>query len=108
MGDCSDEAAITATVAKVVATHQHLDILVNNAGNIMRKPATETTSAEWLGILDSNLNGAFYLAREAAKPMIKQKSGRIINTLSALSVMGRAGVHAYTSSKHALHGLTKS
>merc|ERR1712232_603314 len=81
---------------------------VNNAGNIMRKPATETTSAEWLGILDSNLNGAFYLAREAAKPMIKQKSGRIINTLSALSVMGRAGVHAYTSSKHALHGLTKS
>jgi len=106
--DCSDEAAITAGIAAIVEEHGKLDILVNNAGIIMRKPATETTGAEFCGIIDINLNGAFYMAREAARHMEKRGSGRIINTLSALSVFGRPGIHAYTASKHALHGLTKS
>jgi len=126
--DCSDEPAINTAMAAIFEEHGKIDILVNNAshplhlpitnpsqfpsysqaGLIMRKPATETTAPEWLGIMDINLNGAFYLAREAARYMEKNKYGRIINTLSALSVFGRPGIHAYTASKHGLHGLTKS
>jgi len=106
--DCSDEPAINTAMAAIFEENGKIDILVNNAGLIMRKPATETTAPEWLGIMDINLNGAFYLAREAARYMEKNKYGRIINTLSALSVFGRPGIHAYTASKHGLHGLTKS
>jgi len=107
--DCQDEAAVGKGIAAIAEEHGRLDILVNNAGAIMRKPVTETTAEEWHGIVSLNLDGAFFMAREAAKIMVSQgRGGRIINTLSALSVFGRAGVHAYTASKHALLGLTKS
>lgn len=122
--DCSDEAAINKGMAEIHAEMGKIDILINNvlnvttcifiimfcvqAGLIMRKPAVETTGPEWMGIMDINLNGAFYMAREAARYMEMKGYGRIVNTLSALSVFGRPGIHAYTASKHGLHGLTKS
>jgi len=106
--DCTNEAEITAVMKTIAETHGRIDILINNAGTISRKPVTETTAEDWMQVMNLNLNGAFFLAREAARYMEQAKYGRIVNTLSALSVMGRQGVHAYTASKHGLHGLTKS
>merc|ERR1711967_81590 len=67
--DCCDEAAINEGMKAIFDEFGKIDILINNAGLIMRKPAVETTGAEWCGIMDINLNGAFYLAREAARYM---------------------------------------
>ena len=95
----------------VEAAHQHygtIDILVNNAGCNVRRPAVEITWDDWNLVLDTNLRGAFFVARAAAKKMIPRNKGRIINIGSVTSVFGYAGMAPYCASRGGVKQLTMS
>ena len=86
----------------------HLDILVNNAG-ITKDGLLMGRSEEDLSkLFDTNLKGTFYCIRHAARTMIKQKKGRIINLSSIVGISGNAGQANYAASKAGVIGLTKS
>lgn len=106
--DLLDEAAVVAAVPRIVARHGRLDVLLNNAGICLWGGLLESTTESWRRTLDTNLTAVYLLAREAARPMIVQRTGRIINIGSYVSVIGRERLTAYVASKHGLAGLTKS
>jgi len=85
-----------------------LDILVNNAGISKDGLLLRFKDEDWADTLATNLNGAFYCARAAAKLLLKSPAGRIVNVSSVTAEMGNAGQVAYVSSKAGLIGLTKS
>jgi NAD(P)-dependent dehydrogenase (short-subunit alcohol dehydrogenase family) len=85
-----------------------LDALVNNAGYGTEKPILEMELAEWQGVIDVNLTGAFLCAQAAAKRMVAQgRGGRIVNVTSVHEHIPLEGSGPYTASKHGLGGLTK-
>jgi gluconate 5-dehydrogenase len=106
--DLLDEVAVVAAVPRVVREHGRLDILVNNAGVCVWSGLAESTLEVWRRTLDTNLTASYMLSREAARVMVAQRSGRIINIGSYVSVLGRERLQAYAASKHGLAGLTKS
>jgi len=106
--DLLDEAAVASAVPRLLATHGRLDVLLNNAGVCIWSGFLESTLENWNRTLATNLTSVYLLAREAARPMIAQGSGRIINVGSYVSVIGRERLQAYVASKHGLVGLTKS
>jgi NAD(P)-dependent dehydrogenase (short-subunit alcohol dehydrogenase family) len=85
-----------------------LDILVNNAGVNLKKEFTEVTDDEFQQVLLTNLTAVFALSREVAKKMIVQGSGSIIHISSMASRYGIPKVTAYTASKSAIEGMTRS
>lgn len=99
------EQLITTTIEK----YQTLDVLVNNAGVMDNfEPVHELSNEQWLRVMNINLNGPFYACRLAIPIMLDQGSGTIINVASVGGLNGsRAGL-AYTTSKHAVIGLTKN
>lgn len=106
--DLLDEAAVGTAVQRIVARFGRLDILLNNAGICLWGGLLESTLDDWRRTLDTNLTAVYVLAREAARTMVAQRSGRIINVGSYVSVIGRERLTAYVASKHGLAGLTKS
>jgi gluconate 5-dehydrogenase len=106
--DLLDEKAVVAAIPSVVERVGRLDILLNNAGIYQTSKLLDSTLELWHRTIDTNLTSAYLLAREAARLMIPQKSGRIINVGSYVSVLGRERMQAYAASKHGLAGLTKS
>jgi gluconate 5-dehydrogenase len=106
--DLLDEAAVVAAVPQLLERHGRLDILLNNAGICIWSGFLESTLETWNRTLATNLTAVYLLAREAARPMIAQRWGRIINVGSYVSVIGRERLQAYAASKHGLLGLTKS
>ena len=105
--DVLDLSNIRQTVSQVVHDFGRLDILVNNAGIRRRAPALEVTESDWDAVLDTNLKGAFFCAQAAARPMIDQGSGRIINISSQLAVVAGENRAAYCASKAGLANLTR-
>lgn len=101
-------AEITRTVDKVVAEFGRLDILVNNAGTIRRSGVLDHTEAEWDAVLQVNLKTIFFLAQSAARVMVKQGSGKIINIASLLTFQGGILVPSYAASKHGVAGITRA
>jgi 2-deoxy-D-gluconate 3-dehydrogenase len=95
-------------VAEVVQTYGRLDILLNNAGTIRRGPVLEFTAKDWHDVLQINLSAAFFLAQAAARHMVTQGGGKIINIVSMLSFQGGILVPSYTAAKSGLAGLTKA
>jgi 2-deoxy-D-gluconate 3-dehydrogenase len=85
-----------------------IDVLVNNAGTIRRAPLLEYKEEDWNEVMDINLNALYFLSQEAAKIMVKQGSGKIINIASMLTFQGGKFVPAYTASKHGVAGITKA
>ena len=85
-----------------------LDILVNNAGICKLNSVLDFDRNDWDPMIDVNVTAAFELSREAAKVMIPQKSGKIINICSLFSYLGGRMSPCYAASKHALAGLTKA
>jgi 2-deoxy-D-gluconate 3-dehydrogenase len=106
--DISDRTKLAGIIDRTVAELGRIDILVNNAGIIRRTPAAEHSYEDWQDVLDVNLNSVFILSQLAGKHMIEQGSGKIINIASMLSFQGGINVPGYTSSKHAVAGLTKA
>jgi 2-deoxy-D-gluconate 3-dehydrogenase len=101
-------ADLNAVVAGVVRELGRLDILVNNAGIIRRAPAIDFSEADWDDVLQIDLRAAFFLAQAAARVMIPQGSGKIINTASMLSFQGGIIVPSYTAAKSGLAGITRA
>jgi NAD(P)-dependent dehydrogenase (short-subunit alcohol dehydrogenase family) len=107
-GDLSDLSSIPGLVDKVVAQFGRIDILVNNAGINMKKDFTEVTDEEFQRIMLTNVTAVFALSREVAKAMIPRGAGSIINISSMASQYGIPMVIAYTASKSAIEGMTRS
>ncbi len=106
--DMSDPERIIEAVRVVVERFGRIDILVNNAGIVRRAPARDYTLDDWNDVLAVNLTGPFLMAREVGRAMLDQHSGKIINVASLLSFSGGLNVVAYTASKHAVAGMTRS
>ena len=106
--DLADLPAVEQAVPNLLSRHGRLDILVNNGAISSWGSFTDSTLADWQRLFDTNLSSMYLLAREAAKVMIPQGAGRIINFGSYVSVIGRERLTAYTASKHAVVGLTRS
>ena len=85
-----------------------LDVLVNNAGITRDTLAMRMSEADWDAVLSTNLKGAFLCAKAAIRPMIRQRSGRIVNLTSVVGLVGNAGQANYAAAKAGLIGLTKS
>lgn len=106
-----DDAAVTAAFDSVKQRHGRLDLLFNNAGGgLAAKTPDLVTAAEWRQVVDVNLNGAFYCLSQAFRLMKEQTpmGGRIINNGSISAYTPRPGSIAYTATKHAVSGLTKT
>lgn len=103
--DVRDSASVEEALASIVSEFGKLDILVNNAGVHLVKAITDYTDADWAFVMEINARGPFYTMRAAARHMIPQRSGKIVNIVTLLS--GTPFSSIYESSKHALMGLTK-
>jgi NAD(P)-dependent dehydrogenase (short-subunit alcohol dehydrogenase family) len=108
VGDVSDSAFCQRVVEKVIEKHRRLDVLINCAGIIVRADAQSTTDEEWHKIMGVNVNGVFFMSREAIGPMKKQDGGAIINFGSIWGSVGAAGVVGYCASKGAVHQITRA
>jgi len=106
--DICDTASVDACVEKVLADFGRVDVLVNNAGVTRDKLILRMTDDDWDNVLDTNLKGAFRFCRAVARPMMKQRSGAIVNISSVVGITGNAGQTNYAASKAGLHALTKS
>ena len=102
--DVSKEADVLAVFSKL----QNLDVLINNAGVSLVKQIQDVSLAEFERVFAVNMGGAFLCAREAAKLMIAQKSGLIVNVSSVWGEVGASCESVYSASKAALLGFTKS
>ncbi len=106
--DLSDAAAVDKLVPRAVEALGRLDILVNNAGVTRDNLVLRMKDEEWDQVISVNLEAAFRLIRAAAKPMMKQKFGRVISVTSVVGVTGNPGQANYAASKAGLIGMTKS
>lgn len=103
-----DFEAAGAMIADVISRHGRLDILVNNAGITRDGLLMKMTQEEFDSVIETNLKGVFNCMRHAARQMIKQRAGRIVNISSVSGVMGNAGQANYCAAKAGVIGLTKS
>lgn len=99
--------AVSRMVADVEERHGCVDILINNAGIQHRQAALDVLAGDWGRMLDTNLTAPFRLAQAVGRSMVARRSGKIINTLSVLSELGRPSVVPYTAAKGGLKMLTK-
>ena len=95
-------------VDEIMKEFGSLDVLVNNAGITRDGLMMRMTEQMWDEVLDTNLKSAFALIKAAMRPMMKSKSGSIINITSVVGVTGNAGQANYAASKAGMIGLTKS
>lgn len=104
----ADFSACGQMLEEIVKRYGHLDILVNNAGITKDNLLLKMSEDDFDQVIDVNLKGAFNCIRHAARTMIRQKSGRIINISSVSGVTGNAGQANYSASKAGIIGLTKA
>jgi 3-oxoacyl-[acyl-carrier protein] reductase len=108
-GDTSaGREACEAIVKAAIDGFGKVDILVNNAGITRDNLLMRMDAEEWDAVLSTNLSGPFWMTRAIARPMVKARSGRIINMSSAAGRMGNAGQANYAAAKAGLIGLTKT
>jgi NAD(P)-dependent dehydrogenase (short-subunit alcohol dehydrogenase family) len=106
--DVSDPAAIQAAIEGAASRFGRLDILVNAAGLISRAPALEVTPEEWGRVLDVNLKGTFFACQAAARVMLPNGSGSIVNVASELALVATDRRAPYIASKAGVTGLTRA
>lgn len=106
-GDVTDAAfATTAMEAAQESFAAPVEVLINNAGVIVRRDAVDTTDDEWRAVMQTNVDGVFYLSRAFAQQLVYD--GAIVNVSSTCGVVGAAGLAAYCTSKGALNQLTRT
>jgi 3-oxoacyl-[acyl-carrier protein] reductase len=106
--DVGDGAAAAAVVSQAVDKHGRIDVLVNNAGITKDQLLLRMNRAEWDEVVATNLTAAFALTQAVLKPMIRQRSGRIVCISSVVGQAGNAGQANYAASKAGLIGFAKS
>jgi 3-oxoacyl-[acyl-carrier protein] reductase len=107
-GDVSEATQVESMLAAALERLGRLDVLVNNAGVTRDGLLLRMDETAWDAVLDINLKGAFLCTRAALKPMVRQKSGCIVNITSVMGLRGNAGQANYAAAKAGLIGLTKS
>jgi len=106
--DVADRASVEAALKRVLDAHGRIDGLVNNAGVTRDNLVLRMKDEDWQAVLSTNLTGVFLCTQAALKPMIKQRSGRIVNITSVVGLIGNAGQANYAASKAGVVGFTKS
>jgi 3-oxoacyl-[acyl-carrier protein] reductase len=106
--DVTDSASIDALISGAIAAHGRIDILVNNAGITRDQLMLRMKRDDWDQVIATNLTSAFVCAQAVIKPMVKQRSGRIISVSSVVGQAGNAGQANYAASKAGLIGFSKA
>ena len=106
--DVADRGSVVAVFEQVVKTYGRLDYLVNNAGITRDNLLLRMKDDEWEQVMSTNLHGVFLCTQAAVRPMLKQRSGRIVNVTSVVGLTGNAGQANYAASKAGVIGFTKS
>ncbi len=106
--DVADRSSVEAAMAQVLSAHGRLDHLVNNAGVARDNLLLRMKDEEWQQVLSTNLTGVFLCTQAALKPMVRQRSGRIVSVTSVVGLGGNAGQANYAASKAGIVGFTKS
>ena len=106
--DASDFSQADKLVNDVIADFGAIDVLVNNAGITMDNLLLRMTEESWDRVMNVNLKSCFNTVKAVTKPMMKQKSGSIINMTSVVGLKGNAGQANYAASKAGIIGFTKS
>ena len=104
----ADAAECDAFISETIREYGRIDILVNNAGIVRDNLLMRISEDDFDAVVDTNLKGAFHTMRSAARAMLRQRSGRIINISSVVGIAGNAGQANYAASKAGVIGLTKS
>jgi 3-oxoacyl-[acyl-carrier protein] reductase len=106
--DVTAPGSAEAAIESVMSRHGRIDILVNNAGIARDQLLLRMKREDWDAVLATNLSAAFALTQAALKPMIRQRSGRIVSISSVVGQAGNAGQANYAASKAGLIGFSKS
>ena len=106
--DVSDSKATMSAIAKVYSELGQIDILVNNAGVTRDNLLMKMSEEEWDKVLNTNLKSLFNTCRQVIRPMMKGRSGKIINSASVVGLIGNPGQTNYAASKAGMIGFTKS
>ncbi|HRO86222.1 MAG TPA: 3-oxoacyl-[acyl-carrier-protein] reductase [Niabella sp.] len=106
--NAGDFAACEAFVNDVLSEFGAIDICVNNAGISKDNLLLRLTPEQWQDVININLNSVYYMTKQVIRPMMKAKSGSIINMSSVIGMMGNAGQASYAASKAGIIGFTKS
>ncbi len=106
--DVSSESDVATFINQAVSESGRIDVLVNNAGITRDSLLVRMQEKDWDAVLDVNLKGAFHCTKVAARYMIKQRSGCIINIASIVGITGNAGQANYVASKAGIIGFTKA
>ena len=106
--DAAQFADAEALISDIVKTFGRLDIVVNNAGITRDNLMLRMTEQQWDDVVQTNLKSVFNITKHALRPMLKQRSGSIINMSSVVGVFGNAGQANYAASKAGIFGFTKS
>lgn len=106
--DVADGAAVAAASAKIHAAHPVVDILVNNAGITRDGLLFRMSEADWSDVLRTNLDSCYHWSKALARPMTRQRWGRIVNISSVSGIMGNAGQANYSAAKAGMIGFTKA
>jgi NAD(P)-dependent dehydrogenase (short-subunit alcohol dehydrogenase family) len=107
--DVTDEAAVDALVASIVDRHGRLDLAANVAGTSgVYANVADSATSDWRATLAVNLDGVYFCLRAELRAMRAQGAGSVVNVASSAGRMGVPGLSAYSASKHAVIGLTKS
>ena len=106
--DVASESAVADYLATILNESGRIDVLVNNAGITRDGLLVRMKAADWDAVIDVNLKGTFNCMKVAAKAMMKQRYGRIINISSVVGVSGNPGQANYVAAKAGIIGLTKA
>ena len=105
--DVTDPAAVNAGIDAIETERGPIDILVNNAGMTIRQKLEDFDDADWRRVMATNIDSVFYVSKAVARHMLKRGYGKIINTCSVMSELGRPSIAPYTASKGAVKMMTK-
>jgi len=106
--DVTDYTKVEEAVNKILDKFTKLDILINNAGITKDNLLLRMGQQEWDAVLDVNLKGSFNCLKAVSRPMVKQRSGKIVNIASIIGIIGNPGQANYAASKAGLIALTKT
>ena len=104
----AEEDAVNGLVKSVIERSGRIDVLVNNAGITRDGLLMRMKTEDWQAVINLNLSGVFLCTRAVTRPMLKQKSGRIVNITSVVGLMGNAGQSNYAAAKAGVVGFTRS
>ncbi|KMZ55805.1 3-oxoacyl-ACP reductase FabG [Dorea sp. D27] len=107
-GDVGDSADVDNIFSFIYSRCSSLDVLINNAGCAHIGLLSDMTDEEWNRVIQTNLSSVFYCSRAAIPPMVRRKSGTIVNVSSMWGTYGASCEAAYSASKSGVNGLTKA